>query len=1305
MSRIIIFLYASFIGFEFPPSWIVFRHHKNTRGMLHCPVLKSIIAALFLTLVSLPSPAAQKDFPLTDMDSVIKSSSNVNPDKYPDADSVLIDEYEYTEYNTDGTYECLSEDYVKILTEKGRREMSSKSLYYHTIYETLEVKSIELIKRNGSVVPINMKEQSQEMVYAGQMGSNIYDPNMKNIKINIPGLEIGDIVRTAIRENAIKTRMPNTWSSYCTMEDSSPIIKYTIEISAPDTLPLVHKVIRDEIKETVKYEESSGGGRTVSKWTVANVPQVFPEPNMPELYSVVQRLLASTINDWQHVSKWYWNLCAPHLDAVNTEMKTKVAELCDGKDDDLKKIEAIFYYVSQNIRYMGITTEKEAPGYEPHDVSVTFENKYGVCRDKAALLVAMLRLAGFKSYPVLIMAGPKKDNEVPNPYFNHAIVCVDRSATGQPAYILMDPTDENTRELLPAYLSDKSYLAARPEGDMLRTSPIIPADENMLKIHTKASVNETGVMLADTEIKFEGINDGMFRGHFARLKPEERKKSFESLVKKVLPSAMLIEWKLFPENINDTSVPLNAKIKYFSDDVLTEGTGAMIIEMPWFGTKTGVVNFVLGETGLDKRKYALETDIACGTEEKIEVNLENAVGKLSELPVYGNTDNELFQWTRNLKLDGNILSGDGSVKLKTVRFSPAQYLELRNFLKNNEYESRKKPVFRTQDSYQAETGKKSDSEQDMLIIKDLKEYQLTDSGTLKITVETAKKILSYGGKKKNSEIKISYNPAWDDVKIEYAKVTSPLGGVKELSPEEINMMDQAWVASAPRYPAGKILVASLPGVDENSLIEYKIVYEHKNRPFYSFIEYFQGFNPIKEKKVGLKLPENKICRISELNIANKVDRELAGNSRAWRLNDMAGLKNEKSLPPLYTFVPGIVFSDGDWRGYCAKLKECLTKSAGNQKETIKKALEIAGAEKNRDRKIRKIRDFVAINIRAAGPEINDLPFECISPGDRTLADAYGNSADRAVLIHSMLEAVGIESEFVVASDLPCLDTIVQTIKDNPVGGIFNRVTVKISGEDIYLNDTNQYAEIGTSAGNGLAGLFLNSGEISEIKSAVDRADRTENVIEIRIDKKGNARIVSEQKFYGNDFTAFNQQFSEITPEEKRRYFQEACAQISQSARPSEDLYIDNKSYPGIERISVDVERFAVIDRNYMYFYINNPLQLLAGNETGKRENPYFIGKKSDLSTIFKIVLPENDAAIAPQEQSYFLNVLYKDKQYSPGTFSISAKPADSGKVWNMSFEEHVKPCIVPSSQMKELFFINDRLLNPETETFLIFLRN
>ncbi len=114
----------------------------------------------------------------------------------------------------------------------------------------------------------------------------------------------------------------------------------------------------------------------------------------------------------------------------------------------------------------GLDPGKGPPGLRTAiDVCITFNKNYGVCRDKAALLVSFLRMAGFKAYPVLINIGAKRDPDVPEPDFDHAIACVQLENKD---YLLMDPTDENTRDLLPSYDCNRSYLECRAEGENLR---------------------------------------------------------------------------------------------------------------------------------------------------------------------------------------------------------------------------------------------------------------------------------------------------------------------------------------------------------------------------------------------------------------------------------------------------------------------------------------------------------------------------------------------------------------------------------------------------------------------------------------------------------------------------------------------------------------------------------------------------------------------------------------------------------------------------------------------------------------------
>ena len=88
---------------------------------------------------------------------------------------------------------------------------------------------------------------------------------------------------------------------------------------------------------------------------------------------------------------------------------------------------------------------------------------------------------------MLINVGTKMDPEVPDPFFNHAIVCVD---LGNRDYVLMDPTDENTQRPLagdgprPELIS----CAARRAKD-IKLSPINPPEENMMVISTKGTLD------------------------------------------------------------------------------------------------------------------------------------------------------------------------------------------------------------------------------------------------------------------------------------------------------------------------------------------------------------------------------------------------------------------------------------------------------------------------------------------------------------------------------------------------------------------------------------------------------------------------------------------------------------------------------------------------------------------------------------------------------------------------------------------------------------------------------------------------
>ena len=140
------------------------------------------------------------------------------------------------------------------------------------------------------------------------------------------------------------------------------------------------------------------------------------------------------------------------------------------------------------------------------------------------------------------------------------------------------------------------------------------------------------------------------------------------------------------------------------------------------------------------------------------------------------------------------------------------------------------------------------------ILESRKELDVTGPHTAVYRVKYSKRILTYSGKIRESEVKIPYNPACEEARLIRAVVTSPTGERQEISKDEINVMDEGWNASAKRYTGGKILVASLPGVEVGSTIEVEFEIISTNKPFLAGFESFQLPDEMEQKSFTLTAP-------------------------------------------------------------------------------------------------------------------------------------------------------------------------------------------------------------------------------------------------------------------------------------------------------------------------------------------------------------------------------------------------------------------------------------------------------------------
>ncbi|HTR40758.1 MAG TPA: DUF3857 domain-containing protein [Pseudomonadales bacterium] len=1211
-------------------------------------ILRSILFAL--TLAALPAFAQNTNFTAAewspvDVQKVMKAAAEITPAQYSNSDSVIVEQKSVRDYHADGTGECQDDTFTKVLTEKGRRDSREQTLFFMLPYWTVDVPKLEILKADGTIVPVDVPANSKVAIDNSQMAENIYDPNSLIMTINIPQLDIGDTIHMISRQLIHRSIMPSEYDEESMFEGPSYIRHISYEVHAPASLPLVSIGLRDPVPGTISSTTQTNGDEVEYHWDVNNVPRMFDEPNMPPYDEVLQRVMVSTVPQWQDISKWYWNLSKPHLDAITPAMQETNRLLLANAPTDMDKIKVLFYFVSNKIHYMGLTPEKDRPGFEPHDVCLTFDKKYGVCRDKAGLLVEMLRMAGFKAYPVLINIGAKRDPEVPQVDFNHAIVAVELKP-GE--YILMDPTDENTRDLLPAPDRNRSYLVCKPEGETIKISPVEPPDKHMLYVKTTGTLNADGVLTATSDFSFGGVNDDAYRNAFSHLKPDELKDFFEGRLKGAVPGLKLLSVTVTPENVLDTSVPLSAELKFTASGLTANGDHKSIVNLPWISQNLGVANRILLDVvGLSHRKYPLDTEVTCGVREDVSLKLEGGFGAPLAVPEFSSIDDNCVMYNENVSFANDTLTATRDFRLKTVEFSPDEYLQLRQTLKGMDYDRRKSLILalKSKSVKEATTlaGANAASviQSSAKLLYSQKSLAVTDAHTAVYHVKYSKLILTYEGKNREAEVKINFNPACEEARIVHAVVTSRDGSRHEISPGEINVMDQGWDAGARRYTAGKILVASLPNMEIGATIEVEYEIIMKDVPFLAGFEPFQFPDDLVEKTFTVTAPEG--LQIQNLvsgpkGIVKEQHRSDPGmQTFQWDAKNVKAMPGEPDLPPSWSFQSGVSFFVGDAANYWKSLDDTMLARAGKSDNAAKLAQKLTASAKTKLDAAKAIRDFIAENIRVAGPSFTELPLSELSDADTTLADGYGHSADCAILYYAMLKAAGFQPEYIMASGVPPIPAITDVTKSFPLPNDFQLPLVKITadGEDYYFNDTDQYAQLGTTASDGKQAMALADQKLITVQAAKNCGNKVETDYAVSLSSDGKARIQISRWFYGDNYNGNNEFFSELPPEEREHYFQEAVSRVAQGARPVSDLTTKFDTYPGLEQFTVEMDHFGIPDGKYFYF--NLPYApTLFGTLSDQRELPLYIADASENILRAEIQLPEGYQVtdIGPKNETF-----------------------------------------------------------------------
>ena len=304
----------------------------------------------------------------------------------------------------------------EIINEQGAQELPGYSFSYAPLRQNAELIRAELL-RGEQVVPLTQFGRSRISDPAYRM---YYD--LVAYQIGFPSLEPGDRISLEYRIDDVDST--NIFGDYFGdlqyFAQSYPVKRKSYTLIMPSDRKIYYHV--EKMKP--KFTKTLADGYRIYSWSLDQISSYETESRMPGLLGYLPYIGISTFDDWQAMASWYKELIENQL-ILDHETKAIVANLISGVTDPLEIVKKVHEYVVTNTRYVAL--EFGIHGYKPYQVNQVCSRQFGDCKDKASLIVAMLREAGIDASVVITRTSDRGEvHTFPAmlTYFNHAIVHV-----------------------------------------------------------------------------------------------------------------------------------------------------------------------------------------------------------------------------------------------------------------------------------------------------------------------------------------------------------------------------------------------------------------------------------------------------------------------------------------------------------------------------------------------------------------------------------------------------------------------------------------------------------------------------------------------------------------------------------------------------------------------------------------------------------------------------------------------------------------------------------------------------------------
>jgi len=393
-----------------------------------CSRVWTSCAQVFLLAVSAAAavhgqtPAWPLDGPAfsASVDDIRKNAERVVPEKFVEA-TVLFERDAYT-LDAHGRVTYRHSMIFRIETKAGVEDWAQTSQRWEPWYQQRPEINARVIQPDGRVSQLDQKTITDGP--ASEEDDDTYtDARIR--KAPLPGLSVGAIIE---EETVLEDKSPFFSGGGVYRDDFSrnvPVIHSELIVDAAKELKLQYRVhllpnvkVTEEVQPEVRHLKFVQGYLAARQDSDIELPTHNLRSPMIEF---------STGESWAAVASAYKQLAEVRIDPA--KVKSLLAN--DPSANRTELIQQIVSRLHKEVRYTGI--EFGQASLQPQTATEVLRRHYGDCKDKAAMLVAMLRASGIAANMALLDSGPGEDitPELPGMnQFDHAIVYLPADGKG-----------------------------------------------------------------------------------------------------------------------------------------------------------------------------------------------------------------------------------------------------------------------------------------------------------------------------------------------------------------------------------------------------------------------------------------------------------------------------------------------------------------------------------------------------------------------------------------------------------------------------------------------------------------------------------------------------------------------------------------------------------------------------------------------------------------------------------------------------------------------------------------------------------